>query len=91
MHGSLGHFKATLQRKKERSESRDRGNFSRKKIYATEGKLADETNHPKMSVTEFSKFKLKLKAERKRQNFNDRLLLIIVFGGLIALWAYLLY
>ena len=43
MYGSLGHFKATLQRSKERTESKNKENFSRKNSYTLEGKLADES------------------------------------------------
>ena len=90
MHGSLGHFKATLQRRKERSESKNRGNFSRKNSYTSEGKIADEVNRPKMSETEFTEFKLKLKAARKKQNSKELVILITVFGTLITLliWVF---
>ena len=91
MHGSLSHFKATLQRKKERSDAKNRGNFSRKNSYTFEGKLVDKFNLPKMSESEFIEFKLKLKAERKKQNVKDLLLLIIVFGTLIALSILVFY
>lgn len=87
MHGSLGHFKATLQRRKERTESKNKGNFSRKNTYTFEGKLANESLQPKMSAAEFAEFKLKLKSERKKKTTRDWLLLIIVLGVLIALWA----
>lgn len=89
MHGSLGHFKATLQRKKERSEANNRRAFSRKSSYASKGKLADKLDLSKMSESEFTAFKLKLKSERKKQNSRDLLLLIIVFGALIVLWILL--
>ena len=89
MHGSLSHFKATLQRKKERSETKDRRGFGRKNSYASKGKLADEFNLPKMSESEFTAFKLKLKSERKKQDSRDLLLLIGVFALITTLFILL--
>ena len=82
MHGSLGQFKATLQRKKERSDAKSRGNFSRKNTYSSSKTTEGQFDFPKMSDSEFNEFKSKLESKRRISSIKD---LAIYFIALIAI------
>jgi len=87
MDGSYSQFRALLQRRKERSESKNKGNFIRINYKSQSERTKSEFNFSKMTELEFSEFKSKLKAERRNKNLKDLLILGIVFGIIIiTLW-----
>ena len=63
MDGSLGHFKATLQRKKQRAEKK--GN--RAEHYSSKPGQKVEYNFPKLSKDELEKLKEKIRLDSKRR------------------------
>lgn len=82
MHGGLSQFKAAQQRRKERSESRDKGGFERKPNRSVSDKIATDFNFPKMSEAEFEEFKAKLIKKRKQK--ERRVIIFVSIGLLIA-------
>lgn len=74
MDGSLGHFKATLQRKKERAEKKGHrsANHSSKP-----GEKVDY-NFPKLSKEELEKVKDKIRRDSKRRKLKQVVIFIII-------------
>tara|TARA_R110002020_G_scaffold303939_2_gene519461 strand:- start:80551 stop:80787 length:237 start_codon:yes stop_codon:yes gene_type:complete len=76
MDGSLGHFKATLARRKERQEKNrsrfDDGKNSSAKSFKTEYDI------PKVSEKELEKVKLTFKVKRESQLINEAVIVDIV-------------
>jgi hypothetical protein len=83
MDGSLGHFKATLQRKKERAEKK--GNRPRNQSTRVGNKV--EYNFPKLSKEELEKVKEKIRRDSKRRMKKQ----IIIFLVIIILSAISLF
>jgi len=83
MDGSLGHFKATLQRKKERVEKK--GNRSGNTSSRTGEKV--EYNFPKLTKEELEKVKEKIRLESNRRKKKQ----IIIFLVIILLSSIGLY
>ena len=77
MHGGLSQFRATQQRRKERSESRDKGGFDRKSNNSFADNSTPDFNFPKMSESEFQEFKAELVKNGKRKKRTEILILIL--------------
>lgn len=74
MDGSLGHFKATLQRKKERAEKK--GNRSANHSSKPGEKV--DYNFPKLSKEELEKVKDKIRRDSKRRRLKQMVIFIII-------------
>ena len=74
MDGSLGHFKATLQRKKERAEKK--GNRPKNHTSKTGEKV--EYNFPKLSKEELEKVKEKIRLDSKRRKKKQMIIFIVI-------------
>ena len=74
MDGSLGHFKATLQRKKERAEKK--GNRSANHSSNPGEKV--EYNFPKLSKEELEKVKEKIRRDSRRRKKKEIIVFIII-------------
>lgn len=74
MDGSLGHFKATLQRKKERAEKK--GNRSANHSSKPGEKV--DYNFPKLSKEELEKVKDKIRRDSKRRKLKQVVIFIII-------------
>ena len=83
MDGSLGHFKATLQRKKERAEKK--GNRGGQNSTGSGEKV--EYNFPKLSNEELEKVKEKIRLDSNRRKKKQ----IIIFMVIILLFSIGLY
>ena len=78
MDGSLGQFKATLQRRKERSEKHKARNNGTQADKSVSGKVDFE--FPKFSEEELENLKLKLRKKKKRQRIIFYVLIIAAFS-----------
>ncbi|WPY97663.1 hypothetical protein [Christiangramia sp. OXR-203] len=80
MDGSLGHFKATLQRKKQRAEKK--GN--RAEHYSSKPGQKVEYNFPKLSKDELEKLKEKIRLDSKRRKKKQIIIfmIIIIFSSI---------
>ncbi|WP_299554976.1 hypothetical protein [Seonamhaeicola sp.] len=78
MHGSIGHFKALLQRRKARKQKAE-GRFDKRKHLSEVTGEPPKFNFPKLSPKELKRLKADIKAKIERNNFNDYLLYIVIF------------
>ena len=74
MDGSLGHFKATLQRKKERAEKKG----SRNEYHSTGKGEKVEYNFPKLSKDELEKVKEKIRLDSNRRKKKQIIIFIVI-------------
>ncbi|PIA77748.1 hypothetical protein BFR04_09960 [Gaetbulibacter sp. 4G1] len=77
MHGSLGHFKATLQRKKER-KAKAEGRFDKKRLNYSASEEKTQFDFPVLKKPELEKVKTKIRAKIKKEKRLDYLLITIV-------------
>ncbi len=88
MNGSLGHFKAILQRRKERQQKSE-GKFEKQKpSYSSEQPPA--YNFPKLSEQELEKVKQDIRLKIKAENKKQLLILVAVAILLLSVLFYLL-
>ena len=85
MHGSLEHFKATLQRKKER-KAKAEGRFDKKKLKYSASEKKPEFDFPVLKKPELEKVKAKIRAKIKKEKRLDYLLVIIVLLVFVLIW-----
>ena len=87
MDGSLGHFKATLARRKERQEKNHSRFEDGKNATATKGSKT-KYNVPEISEKELEKVKLTYKVKRESQLIKEVIILgiVIIAGVVVAVW-----
>lgn len=76
MNGSLGHFKATLQRRKERKE-KQKEKFNKKNLDFVSNKV-DELEFPKPSSYELKKINKAFKNKIRKHKIKETIVFIIV-------------
>ena len=87
MHGSLGHFKAVLQRRKNRLEKAD-GRFDKRKHVGSFSKKTSELNFSKPSPSELKRMKVQIRSRIKRQKIKANVLWVITVLGLFILFYF---
>lgn len=89
MHGSLGHFKATLQRKKERKAKAD-SRFDKKRLQYKASGVKSEFNFPVLKNSELERLKKGIRTKIKNERLKSYLFLFIIFLILLFLIYYLI-
>ncbi|WP_282135903.1 hypothetical protein [Seonamhaeicola maritimus] len=87
MHGSLGHFKALVQRHKARKEKTE-SRFEKRKRNTKRGGEKLDFNFPKLRESELKRLKKKIRTNIQRDNFIDYLLFAILFLFLFISFYY---
>ncbi|MFD1161935.1 MULTISPECIES: hypothetical protein [Hwangdonia] len=90
MHGSLGHFKATLQRKMER-KAKAEGRFDKKRLKYKASENKAEFNFPVLTKSEIDKVKREIRNKMRREKLLNSVLVFAVFLGLLLAFYFLLY
>lgn len=78
MHGSLGHFKDILQRRKQRLEKAE-GRFDKKKLINKNIKHKSELSFPTPSKYKLERIKDEIKAKKKKEQLYNYILLVVIF------------
>jgi len=85
MNGSLGQFKATLQRRKERKE-KNGGMFGKKPLSLQQIDRSSQFDFPKLSATELEQIKTeireKIKSDNRRHWLVSIMIIILVSVGI---------
>ncbi len=90
MHGSLGHFKATLQRNKER-KAKTEGRFDKKKLKYSVSKHDIQYHFPELTKSEMDRVKREIRNKLRKEKILNRVLYFTVFLMLLASFYFLLY
>ena len=76
MHGSLGHFKATILRRKQRLEKKN-GKFDKKKLNYSSNK-ENRLDFPKPSKKELAQINSSIRDKIRRRKRNEVIVFIII-------------
>ncbi|WOD43042.1 hypothetical protein [Hwangdonia lutea] len=90
MHGSLGHFKATLQRKKER-KAKAEGRFDNRRLNYKASENKAEFDFPKLSKPELDKVKIEIKHKIRREKILNSIFVFAVFLIILISFYILLF
>ena len=89
MNSSLGHFKATLQRIKER-KAKSGSRFDKRRLQYKAHNTKPEFNFPVLKKSELERLKKGIRTKMKNDRLTSYLFLSIIFLILFALIYYLL-
>ena len=78
MDGSLGHFKATLARRKER-KAKSKSSFEKSNVSSSKPNSNTTYRFPKLTPKELEKVKATIKLKKQTQVINE----IIIFGAIL--------
>lgn len=87
MHGGLGHFKAVLQRRKERKDKAS-GRFDKKKLNYKTTWHKPEFNFPELRTSELERLKTGIRNNIKKDRLKGYLLFLIIFLALFISFYY---
>ncbi|GER59289.1 hypothetical protein ULMA_13970 [Patiriisocius marinus] len=87
MHGSLSHFKATLQRRKDRIDTKEKTSLS--KAGLTTRNKKPNFNFPKMNNEEFAQFKANLESKKRKNTLINIILFVFILTLTISVLWYL--
>lgn len=87
MHGSLGHFKATLQRNKAR-KAKAEGKFDKKKLKYNSQEKKVEFDFPELSKAEMENLKQKIRSDIRKSRHKNYILYCFVVIAIFVLIYY---
>lgn len=87
MNGSLGHFRALVQRQKARKQKAE-GRFDKRRNLSKIPNKKPEFNFPELSPKELKRLKFRIKSKIEREHFLDYMLYFSIFLVLFATFYY---